>query len=255
MEYLFGPTGLADLAHAVARRSLLAFDFDGTLAPIVARPADARMPAATLRRLRLVSRQLPVAVISGRALDDLRRRVGIAGAHLVGNHGAEDPNLPRPRQLHRALDGVRARLRRSAGTLLRAGVTVEDKGASIALHSREAPDRATAMAAIERTLRPLEADVQVFGGKMVANVVAASADDKAAALRRVATRVGAQAVVYLGDDVNDESVFAARDPNWLTVRVGADAADSAARYFVEGPRELPRMLDHILSLTEATGSR
>jgi trehalose 6-phosphate phosphatase len=82
--------------------------------------------------------------------------------------------------------------------------------------------------------------------------VSAAADDKAASLRRVAARVGAQAVVYLGDDINDESVFAAKDPHWLTVRVGADAPDSEARYFVEGPRELPRLLDHILSLIGAT---
>ena len=110
MEHLFGPAGQADLADAIARRPLLAFDFDGTLAPIVARPADARMPAATLRRLRLVARHLPLAVISGRALDDLRRRIGIDSVHLVGNHGAEDPHVPQPRQWQSVLDGAAKRL-------------------------------------------------------------------------------------------------------------------------------------------------
>jgi trehalose 6-phosphate phosphatase len=251
MKHLFGPAGQADLADTVARRPLLAFDFDGTLAPIVARPADARMPVATLRRLRLVSRHLPVAVISGRALDDLRRLVGIDSVHLVGNHGAEDPHVPQPPQLRSALDGARARLHLAADELMRAGVTVEDKGASMALHYRSARDRLAAQAAIDRALQPLEPGVQVFGGKLVINVVAAAADDKAASLRRVAARAGVQAVVYLGDDVNDESVFAAKDPHWLTVRVGADAARSEARYFVESPRELPRLLDRILSLIEA----
>lgn len=251
IKHLFGPAGQADLANAVAQRPLLAFDFDGTLAPIVARPADARMPVATLRRLRLVSQHLPVAVISGRALDDLRRRIGIDSAHLVGNHGAEDPHLPQPLQLRSELDGVRARLRLAGDELLRAGVAVEDKGVSVALHYRAARDRLAARATIDRALQPLEPGVQVFGGKMVTNVVSAAADDKAASLRRVAARAGVQAVVYLGDDVNDESVFAAKDPHWLTVRVGADAARSEARYFVESPRELPRLLDRVLSLIEA----
>ena len=57
------------------------------------------------------------------------------------------------------------------------------------------------------------------------------------------------AVVYFGDDVNDETVFAAREPHWLTIRVGADAPESAARYFISGPRDMPRLLDRIIQLT------
>jgi len=159
--------------------------------------------------------------------------------------------VPQPWQWHCALDGVRARLRQAAAALLRAGVTVEDKGASMALHYRRAPDRVAAMAAIDRALQPIEPGVQVFGGKMVVNVVAQAADDKAAALRRLAQRACARAVLYLGDDVNDESVFAAREPTWLTVRVGADHHESAARYFISGPREVPRLLDRILQLIGA----
>jgi trehalose-6-phosphatase len=83
----------------------------------------------------------------------------------------------------------------------------------------------------------------------VINVVSSAADDKAAALHRIARRAGVHAVVYFGDDVNDETVFAAREPHWLTIRVGADAPESAARYFISGPRDMPRLLDRILMLT------
>ncbi len=251
MRHLFSPEGESDLAWVAAREPLLAFDFDGTLAPIVARPSQARVPTTTLRRLHRLTQQLPLAVISGRTVADLQRRLGFEPAHVVGNHGAEDPQHGQRPEWQAVLDGVRERLRGAAAELQRAGVSVEDKGVSLALHYRLAPDRAAATALIDRLLDANEPGLQVFGGKMVVNVVAEAADDKAAALRRIAQRAAARAVLYLGDDVNDESVFAAHEPTWLTVRVGADHHESAARYFISGPREVPRLLDRILELIGA----
>jgi len=249
MRHLFTPAGEADLAATVARRPMLAFDFDGTLSPIVARPIDARVPVATLRRLKRLARRLPLAVISGRAVDDLRHRLGFEPTFIVGNHGAEDPLLTHRPELRGALDTLRARVLAMADELRRAGVQVEDKGVSLALHYRLAADRTAAVEAIGRALDACEPGLHVFGGKMVVNVVSSAADDKAAALHRIARRAGVHAVVYFGDDVNDETVFAAREPHWLTIRVGADAPESAARYFIGGPRDMPRLLDRILLLT------
>jgi trehalose 6-phosphate phosphatase len=249
MRSLFTPAGEADLAATVARRPLLAFDFDGTLSPIVSRPIDARVPIATLQRLKRLAHRLPLAVISGRAIEDLRHRLGFEPTFIVGNHGAEDPSLAHRPELNGALDGLRARVLALGDELRHAGVQVEDKGASMALHYRLATDRAAAIEAIGRALDGCEPGLHVFGGKMVVNVVSSAADDKAAALHRIARRAGVHAVVYFGDDVNDETVFAAREPHWLTIRVGADAPESAARYFIGGTREMPRLLDRILTLT------
>lgn len=249
MRSLFTPAGEADLAATMARRPLLAFDFDGTLSPIVTRPADARVPVGTLRRLKRLAHRLPLAVISGRAVEDLRHRLGFEPAYIVGNHGAEDPALTHQPELSAALDGLRNRVAKLAAELKHAGVQVEDKGASMALHYRLASDRAAAMEAIGRALDACAPGLHVFGGKMVINVVSSAADDKAAALRRIARRAGVHAVVYFGDDVNDETVFAAREPHWLTIRVGADAPESAARYFIGGTRDMPRLLDRMLALT------
>jgi len=251
MRSLFTPEGESDLAWLMARHPLLAFDFDGTLAPIVALPTQARVPVTTLRRLHRLTQQLPLAVISGRTVADLRHRLGFEPAHVVGNHGAEDPQHEQRPEWQAVLDGVRDRLHRAAAELRRAGVSVEDKGASLALHYRLAADRAAAIGLIDRLLDPLDPGLHVFGGKMVTNIVSAAADDKAAALRRLAQRADAHAVLYLGDDVNDESVFAAREPTWLTVRVGGDNRQSAARYFISGPGEVPRLLDRILHLIGA----
>lgn len=249
MRHLFTPAGEADLAATVARRPMLAFDFDGTLSPIVARPIDARVPIATLRRLKRLAHRLPLAVISGRAVEDLRHRLGFEPTFIVGNHGAEDPTLEHRPELRGALDALRARTVDLAAELRRAGVQVEDKGASLALHYRLAADRTVAVEAISRVLDRCDPGLHVFGGKMVVNVVSSAADDKAAALHRIARRAGVHAVVYCGDDVNDETVFAAREPHWLTIRVGADAPESAARYFIDGPRDMPRLLDRIIQLS------
>jgi len=251
MQYLFTPAGDADLIAVMTHQPLLAFDFDGTLAPIVARPSNARVPIATLRRLRRLTHWAPLAVISGRKVDDLRPRLGFEPTHVVGNHGAEDPQRAHPPEWRAALDGVRERLRAAAPQLQNAGVGIEDKGASLALHYRTADDPAAALVLISRLLDPLDPGLHVFGGKMVTNVVSAAADDKAAALRNLAQRTHAHAVLYLGDDVNDETVFAAAEPMWLTVRVGLDHYPTAARYFINGPREVPQLLDRILQLMGA----
>src|SRR5947209_1848099 len=80
---------LRQLAAAPAETGLF-LDFDGVLAPIVARPEDAVAPAETRAELeRLVARYALVAVVSGRAGDDVRERVGVGGVVCVGSHGLE----------------------------------------------------------------------------------------------------------------------------------------------------------------------
>lgn len=245
---LFGSGGEAAIDALMARRPLLAFDFDGTLAPIVARPADARPSHAVSTRLQRLAAQLPVAVISGRALSDLRPRLGFAPAWSVGSHGAEDDGDPAASAAWAAaLQPARACLAQHAAALQAAGVTVEDKGASLALHDRLAPDPARAQAAIGAVLQGLGPDFKIFGGKRVVNVTAAGSPDKAAALLSLVARAGADAALFVGDDVNDEPVFMAAPPHWLTVRVGRDDAHSAARYAIDSPAEMALLLDRLLA--------
>ena len=126
-------------------------------------------------------------------------------------------------------------------------MTVEDKGASIALHYRQAPDRARAIDAINSALDGLGVDLSVSGGKMVVNIVPARANDKAGALRSLVSRAGVDAAVFLGDDVNDEPVFEADEPGWLTICVGRELSNSRARYVLASPHDMPRLLDWMLA--------
>ena len=86
---LFGDDGSNALATLTELRTLYAFDFDGTLAPIVERPDDARLSTITVALLRRLAALAPTAIVTGRGLDDIRPRLGFAPLHLIGNHGAE----------------------------------------------------------------------------------------------------------------------------------------------------------------------
>ena len=249
MQHLFTPAGEAALAATLQRRPLLAFDFDGTLAPIVARPDDARISQAVSARLKILAARLPVAIVTGRAVSDVRGRLGFEPRYIVGSHGAEDGlDASAADARARALDPLRDLLRVRGAILAAAGIGVEDKVLSIALHYRLAHDRAGAPALIHELLAEPGQSVQVFAGKMVVNVMAPDAPDKADAVQALVARSGASCALFAGDDVNDEPVFVSAPPDWLTVRIGRDDPASRARFFLNSPAEVAILLERMLIL-------
>lgn len=243
--HIFSPEGEAALARLLQQRVLLAFDFDGTLAPIVTQPAQARLSLAVAARLAALAARVPVAVVSGRALADLRERLGFAPTYLFGNHGAEDADAPdAAARLRHALDPLRAHLQTQETELAAANVTIEDKGLSLALHYRLAPSQEAALAAIRSALAARPPGFTVFAGKRVVNVAPQGSPDKGHALQTLVTRSGAEAALFAGDDVNDEPAFLRAPPHWLTLRVGRDT-DSAARFYLDSPVEMAMLLERI----------
>ena len=252
MRYLFTPEGERDLDAVMQRAPLLAFDFDGTLAPIVQHPGDARIAPAEAALLQRLADRRPVTIVTGRQVADVSERLGFTPHAVVGSHGAEDPGRAGGDALVRALDGMRARIAARQAELDALGVLYEDKGQSLALHYRSANDPQRAARCIEQLLAAPDPGVGVLGGKFVANGGAAGAPDKGDAVDALAARAGADAAVFVGDDVNDEAVFRRAEPHWLTVRVGRDeAAASAAMYFLHDQREVTTLLQRMLALIDA----
>ncbi|RZJ07222.1 MAG: trehalose-phosphatase [Rubrivivax sp.] len=248
MQSLFTPEGEGALAAVLKLRPLMAFDFDGTLAPIVARPDDARISVAVASRLNALSARLPVAIVTGRTVADVQGRLGFEPQFIVGNHGAEEaqPDADATR-LVEPLNGLRALLQAHGTELHAAGVSVEDKGLSVALHYRLSRDRPGAQELIAALLDPPPAGLRLFAGKMVVNAVAADAPDKAHAVQSLVSRVDAAAAFFAGDDVNDEPVFVSAPPHWLTLRVGRDDPSSRARFYIDGPQEMALLLERVLA--------
>ncbi len=255
MKLLLSDEGLAALRLTLQHQPLLAFDFDGTLAPIVARPQDAAVPPAVALQLQRLSGRFTIAVISGRRVADVHHRLGFEPHFVVGNHGAEDPSMPPQEDWARALNPLRQRLQQAAPHLQSAGVLVEDKHYSIALHYRLASDQMRAQETVQRVLVPSpkrpplpDEGLHIFGGKKVVNVMSALAPNKADAVARLATQLRSDAVVFVGDDVNDEPVFERHEPCWLTVKVGLEDPCSKAQFYLHSTQDVGNLLARILVL-------
>jgi trehalose 6-phosphate phosphatase len=247
MRHLFTPEGDLALAEVMRRHPLLAFDFDGTLAPIVARPDEACVPEAIANGLARLAHGLPVAVVTGRSVADVRKRLGFEPRWVIGNHGAEDPDVGPPSAASQALDALRHRIAAQDDLLVESGVEMEDKRYSIALHYRLAPDKGKALLAIEELLQGIEPALKRFGGKCVVNVMATGLPDKGDAVAELVHRTRAGAAVFVGDDVNDEAVFMRAEPHWLTVRIGRDDL-SRAMFCLDSEREVAVVLRKMLAL-------
>ncbi len=245
MKRLLNVRNLEVLEQVAWSKVLLAFDFDGTLAPIVARPGAAAMRRSTFKLFKRVCELYPTAVISGRSRRDVTSRVEGAGVrYVVGNHGLE-PGADSP-QTERALTEARATLGRLAAETQ--GLELEDKRYSLAVHYRRSRRKRVARAAVLSAIAELSTPMRVIPGKFVLNVVLASAPNKGDALLALRERERADIAMFIGDDVTDEDVFRLDQPGrLLTVRVEASRT-SAAAYFLRDQNEMDQLLESLISL-------
>jgi trehalose-phosphatase len=223
---------------------LVASDYDGTLAPIVSDPVQAEANRESVAALRMLS-QLPqtyVAVVSGRALDDLARRTRDVGEiHLVGSHGSEfEAGIarPLPDQARELLREITQETQRIADRF--PGSMIESKPASLAFHYRNVDGEGEA-AVVDAVVsgpgrRP---GVHLRHGKKVIELSVIEIN-KGAALQRLRQRIGATAVVFVGDDVTDEDAFLTLTGPDLAIKVGPGS--SAAPHRVESTVDVARLL-------------
>ncbi|MFM2418807.1 MAG: hypothetical protein RL385_3530 [Pseudomonadota bacterium] len=228
-------------------RVLVVFDFDGTLAPIVADREDAQMRARTSELFARVCSLYPCAVISGRSQPDVAARLGAAPIkYVVGNHGLEpgaslDEYEEEIAQARASLDETLAGI---------AGVDLEDKRYSLALHYRRSRNKRLARSTILAAVAALPVRMRVVPGKLVVNVVPERAPNKGDALLELRRAEQADTALYVGDDVTDEDVFELDQPGrLLTVRVG-ESRSSAAAYFLRDQNEMDRLLAKLIALRE-----
>jgi len=247
VKRLFAKQNLELLAQLAWSNVLLAFDYDGTLAPIVADRELAKMRPKTAQLLCKVCQLYPCAVISGRSKADVAPRLGNAGVkYLIGNHGLEpgrdlsefagEVALVRP-QLELALSHCQ-------------GVELEDKIYSLAVHYRKSRQKRQARSAIRDAVLALPLGMRIVTGKLVVNVVPERAANKGDALLELREQEAANTAFYIGDDVTDEDVFTLDQPGRLfTVRVGRSKV-SAAKYFLRDQREMDALLAKLVELRD-----
>ena len=214
---------------AEPRLAALLLDLDGVLAPIVARPEDASVPAETRAELeRLAGRYALVAVITGRDGGDARARTGVAGLVYVGSHGLE---------LAEGAEAWAERLQAFAAT---ADWPLERKRLTLSFHYRAAADEHEALRVLEGVAERArdEGLVARFGRKVLEVLPPLEADKGTAAAHLLAER-GLRRALYAGDDTTDLDGFRALDGLELAVRVAVASA--------EGPPELREAADLVVA--------
>lgn len=252
MKQLLTARNEAILAQLAWARLLLAFDFDGTLAPIVSDPAQAVMRRRTRERFSELCGLYPCAVISGRSRADVGRRLGEATVgHIIGNHGIEPPVTS---------ERFVARVRRARDLLASSleewpGVSLEDKRYSLALHYRRSRHKRLVRAQMEDRIASLPGNFKVVPGKLVLNVVPRGAPNKGDALLRIRDLEGADVALYVGDDATDEDVFTLDQPGRvLGVRVGFSRS-SAAGYYLRAQADVDELIRRLIAFRRSRPQR
>jgi trehalose 6-phosphate phosphatase len=225
---------------------LVAFDYDGVLAPIAPTPGEARMRPHTRELLTRVAQRYRCEVVSGRALEDLTQRLqGVPLFGLSGNFGREPAGRRPPVRVQAWVDLLRRALAPYEGLL------VEDKAYSVTIHYRHAVDRTAARRAIRLAVRCLPGARAVDGIEAV-SLMPWPGPTKGSALQEARRRAGCTHAIYIGDDSTDEDAFASASPrHLLAIRVGASSHTQAA-FHLQNQATVDVFLETLLACTAAT---
>jgi trehalose-phosphatase len=262
MKYLF--------AHwnSVRRRIagkyvVLLLDYDGTLTPIVETPDRARIPEQIKQLLKALSTnpRCTLAIISGRGLKDIKKKVGLRNIIYSGNHGLqiEGPNIrfeaPVSPGYRTILQKIKSELRRRLSHIK--GILLEDKGLSLALHYRLVRGRLVPFVvwALLKIATPYvrEKKIVITLGKKVFEVRPPIEWNKGNAIlwllnkHKSALRHKPIMPVYIGDDVTDEDAFRVLKNKGLTVFVG-NPQKSDAKYYLKNTKEVSKFLKWLNAL-------
>ncbi len=245
MKRILTAENLDVLAQFAWARGLVAFDYDGTLAPLVADRAQSFMRPRTRGLLEEVAKLYPCAIIANRARADVLARLeGLAIQHVIGNHGIESTDT---------LESFAQEMSSILGVLENAlretqGIDVENKQHSITIHYHRARNKTHARAAINAAIDRYASTSRVIPGKLVVNLTPKDAPNKGDALLAVRDKERADVALYVGDDVTDEDVFQLDQPGrLLCIRVG-QSRRSAAPWCLRDQREMDFLLETLVEL-------
>jgi trehalose 6-phosphate phosphatase len=230
-------------------------DYDGTLTPIVSRPDQAVLMDSTRAILRTLAAKMPVAILSGRDLDDVRQRVNIGAIVYAGSHGFD---IAGPRGVRKeiateflpGLEMVEQELGKQLAGI--AGARAERKRFSIAAHYRNV--NASDIPKVERAVSEVAArhrELRKMDGKKVYELLPDIDWDKGKAVLWLLENLGLERAkvrpIYIGDDRTDEDAFRALEKSGVGILVSEEPRPTAARYSLKDPAEVERFLRELVA--------
>jgi trehalose-phosphatase len=245
-----------EIAGAGDRSLAIFLDYDGTLTPIVSHPGKAFLSDSRRQTLRAVAIQAPVAILSGRELEDVRKRVAIDGIVYAGSHGFD---IAGPRGLRRqeaieflpALDVAEKELREKLAGI--AGALIERKRFSIATHYRNVNE--SDFPKMERGVSEITTrhrELRRIDGKKVYELLPNIDWDKGKAVLWLLEKLGLDrsnaCPIYIGDDRTDEDAFRALEQRGVGILVSEKPKPTAASYSLKDPSEVERFLSELAPL-------
>jgi trehalose-phosphatase len=246
---------------AAARRPAIFFDFDGTLSDIVDQPGAATLVPGAEKALRSLAALYPVAVLSGRGLDDIAARVGIPGLWYAGSHGFEMIAPDGTYHSNETAAQAVPLLDRAAGELTQRlahlpGVMVEHKRYAVAVHYRNAePGAAVDVTAAVHDVGN-HSGLKVTSGRMVVELRPNVDWDKGRTLEWIIGEVAGREPllpIFVGDDLTDEDAFDAvlHDGIGIVVRHTEDGDRStAARYALDSPDRVCEFVERFVAQSD-----
>jgi len=246
-QHLFEHWSEVQQRLAAARHVALFLDFDGTLAHLRSRPADARLGESTRALLRRLARlpSITLCIISGRRRADLQKRVNVRRAIYLGLHGWERDTGARSAIAARELLAPARRLLNKRLSDL-PHIWVGDKGPCFEVHYNGATGATirNARAIIRDVLRPLKKEARVLHGRKVWEVLPREIEGKGTAVRALLAEFPRPVLpIYIGDDTSDESAFQALHDG-ITVRVGRPRR-TRAHFELRNPEEVSSFLQRV----------
>ncbi|MDD4179759.1 MAG: trehalose-phosphatase [Candidatus Margulisbacteria bacterium] len=210
-------------------KTIYLLDFDGTLAPLARRPELARLSPPRRRILKKLAQRpgTKVAIISGRELGNLKRKVGIPGLTLIGNHGFETEVRGR-RRVYPAAQRFIPYIKKISKVLRAAlrfkGVLIEDKGLTLSVHYRQvkAAEQKKLNRAFNAAVAPWRRRVKITRGKKVIELRPPHDWDKGKAVNWLLKELKLRDYfpIYIGDDRTDEDAFRVLKERGMTYFVG-----------------------------------
>jgi trehalose 6-phosphate phosphatase len=248
-EYLLGAKGRKDFAAFVDCSTLYAFDLDGTLSAIAYDPQLIIVEETVRRSLLNLMKIARVAVVTGRSVSDARHHLGIEPPYLVGNHGAE--GLPGQGEEETSYKALSAAWGKQAAICFmrhtRRDIMIENKGASLSFHYRNAGNREEARMAILDCISELKPRPRHISGKYVENIIPAEAYDKGRAIKVLLQNSGCSKVLYAGDDETDEDVFSLSDVQLFSVHIGT-GSKTKAKYYLKKQEEISQLIQSVIAV-------